>query len=110
MKRYTDLTTEEQGKANEKALRSILGAILEGGLRFNDKENNDGLQAAIDAACAKAEAMRTPWFAGEYILDTDYRESDGSIHSVRAELKGMAQRNAEDAFYPELGEQTIRLA
>lgn len=96
MKRFEELTETQQQKAEEKALVSLLEAILEGGIRFNDALNGDNLQARIDAACEKAEKMHTPWLAHEYILDT-----------CRPELEGMARCDAEDAIYPERGERCI---
>jgi hypothetical protein len=70
--------------------------ILEG-LRFNDALNGDDLQARIDKAIQTAEDNRTPWFAGECVLET-----------CREEIEGMARCTAEDALYPEAGEYTIR--
>ena len=96
MKRYAELTQEQRGEAVEKAAGKLLGAILEGGLHFNDSLNHDDLQARIDKAIAKAEAMRTPWFAHEYIMET-----------CQEEIVGMATCDAEDAYYPEPGELTI---
>ncbi len=93
MKTYTELTPEQQAKAVDKAAGFILADILGGSLRFDDAKNGDGLQARIDAAFVKAEEMRTPWFAHEYILDT-----------CKDDIDGMAQCDAEDSLYPEAGE------
>ena len=98
MKTYQQLTEAQQEKAREKALVELLKAILEGGIRFNDSLNGDGMQGKIDKACAEAEQMHTPWFAHEYVMDV-----------VGDELRGMAQCDAEDAIYPE-GERIIHLA
>lgn len=96
MKTYQDLNPEEQAKAREKALVELLKAILAGEIRFNDKLNHDDLQKRIDEAFDKAEAKQTPWFSHEYIMDT-----------CREELEGMAAADAEDALYPESGENVI---
>ena len=99
MRTFDQLTQDEQEAATNKAATSLLEAILEGGLRFKDALNGDDLQARIDAACAKAEAMQTPWFAHEYIMDP-----------CRDEIMGMARSDAEDAQYPSPDEQIIRLS
>lgn len=96
MKTFDQLNENQQKLAIEKALTSDLEAILNGYLRFNDELNGDNLQARIDAAIEKAEKMKTPWFAHEYIMET-----------CKDELEGMARCTAEDALYPEAGEFVI---
>lgn len=98
MKTYDQLTLAEQRQAEAQALDSLLQAIIEGAIRFNDKANDDDLQARIDKAGKQADEMRTPWFVGEYIMDT-----------CRPELEGMAQVDAQDALYPDPTEHVIRL-
>ena len=98
MRTYEQLTPAEQDEAVNIAASELLEGILEGAIRFNDALNADDLQARIDTACARAEEMRTPWFAHEYIMDT-----------CRDEIMGMAQCDAEDALYPEPGERMIHL-
>ncbi len=95
MKTYQQLTQAQQEKALDKAVECLLTSILEGAIRFNDKLNHNDLQARIDAACAKAEKMRTPWFAGEYIMDT-----------CSDDIRSLAQCDAEDALYSE-GERVV---
>lgn len=94
MKSYHELSADEQTKARAHFLTSLLTDIIEGGLRFNDELNQDGLQARIDAAFDKADAMQTPWFSHEYILDT-----------CRNELESMALCMAEDTTYLQPDEQ-----
>ena len=96
MKTYDQLTGTEQAAAQNKCLCNLLAAVTEGAIRFSDAKNHDNLQARIDAAQEKAEQMRTPWFAHEYILDT-----------CREDLEGMARCDAEDALYLEPGECAI---
>ena len=74
-----------------------MGAITEG-IRFNDAANGDDLQARIDAAGGKANAMQTPWFWSSYIMDT-----------CQDDLEGMAAAYAEDALYPDQRERVIYL-
>lgn len=96
MKRYDKLNAEEQARAFDKALNRLLQDVTEGLIRFNDSLNGDDLQARIDEAHAKAEAMRTPWFAHEYIMDT-----------CREDLEGMARCEAEDSLYSQPGEFVV---
>ena len=93
MKTFDELTGTQQSEAVSNATNELLKAILEGVIRFNDELNHDDLQARIDAAIQKAEEMRTPWFAGEYILDT-----------CRDDIEGMATCDAQDALYRGVGE------
>ena len=95
MKRFEQLTKEEQDAAVLHCTASLLEAIMEG-MGFNDELNHDDLQKRIDAAIAKAEKMQTPWFAHEYIMDT-----------CKEEIEGMARSDAEDGLYSEPGEQVI---
>jgi len=96
MKRFDELTVDQQERAFNVHLTSLLNGIIEGAIRFDDKSNNDNLQGRIDAAIAKAKSMRTPWFAHEYIMDT----CDGYI-------RGMAQCDVEGSLYPEPYERII---
>lgn len=97
MRTYAQLTDEEKKKAVSYFLGELLKPITDGVLRFNDRLNGDGLQARIDAACKKADDMKTPWFAHEYILET-----------CREDLEGMASVDAEEAFYLDAGEHAVR--
>ena len=96
MKTYNELTERERQLARRKTTEQLLEAILSGALRFSDKDNGDDLQARIDAACAEAERMQTPWFAHEYIMET-----------CGQEIRGMAECDAEDALYSQTGERVI---
>lgn len=96
MKTFTELSTQQQAAAIERCLNDLLGAVVEGAIRFNDDLNGDRLQARIDRAIAKADEMQTPWFAGEYVMDT-----------CREDLESMARCDAEDAIYSEPGERVI---
>ena len=88
MKTYNELSVEGQRKAVDYWLTALLTEVLEGSTRFNDRANGDGLQSRIDNACTKAESMRTPWFAGEYVMD-----------SCREDLTEMAMVDAAAALY-----------
>mgnify|MGYP001614593675 CR=1 FL=1 len=85
---YTELSESQQAEARELALSGLLTDVVVGAIRFDDAKNGDTLQARIDAAGAKAEEMRTPWFAHEYIFD-----------ACRAELEALALPLAQDALY-----------
>lgn len=95
MKTFNELSSEQKLAAVNKAVKRLLTSICEGAMNFNDKLNGDDLQARIDAAWSKANQMQTPWFIGEYIMDT-----------CRTEIEGMAQCDAEDSLYSE-GENVI---
>ena len=96
MKKYTELTEKQQDAAKAKCLNNLLQNIIEGGIRFSDKLNDDDLQARIDKAGEKAEAMKTPWFVSEYIMDT-----------CKEDLEGLALAEAEDSLYSEENENVI---
>lgn len=98
MKKFDELTEEQQKAAEEKALESLLTAVVESGLRFSDQLNGDDLQARIDAAMQRADDRQTPWFAASYIMD------DATVAEA---LRGMARCDAEDAIYTEPGERCI---
>ncbi len=98
MRTYDQLDPDEQNRAEEKALADLLQHVTEGAIRFSDKLNKDDLQARIDAAWEKAEAMQTPWFAHEYIMDT-----------CADDLRSMADCDAQDALYPGPNETIIRI-
>ena len=87
MKTYQQLTESEQAKARAKALDSLLTAICEGYANFSDCGD---LQARIDTAGEKANAMQTPWFWPEYILVT-----------CRDDLESIALCDAEESTYLE---------
>ena len=94
MKTFYELTGTQQSEAVSNATNELLKTILEGGIRFNDQRlNHDDLQSRIDSAIQKAEEMQTPWFAGEYIMDT-----------CRDEIEGMSRCNAKDTMYYGIGE------
>jgi hypothetical protein len=89
LKQYKDLSKKDKNQAVKYFFDQLLSAVCDG-MRFDDKLNNDDLQARIDKAMLKADKMQTPWFAHEYIQD------DKKI--VEA-LKSMAVCNAEDILY-----------
>ncbi len=97
MKTYEQLTGTQQGEAVSLALNNLLADITNG-IRFNDKLNEDDLQARIDTAGEKAEKLQTPWFWAEIIMEDEY---------CADMLKRMAQCNAEDAIYSEQGEHCV---
>lgn len=96
MKTYSELSADQQKRALEKCIEELLNAICDGAMRFNDELNQDDLQARIDKAITKANAMHTPWFASSYIMDL-----------CREDIEGMALTDAEDAIYAEKNERII---
>ena len=98
MRLYGELSEAEQKRAFAVAQERLLRAIVAGAVRFDDAANEEDLQAHLDAAIGQAEALGTPWFAPEYVLD-----------AARAEIGGMAQADAEGAFYPDLDDLVLYL-
>ena len=97
MKRYNELTPEQQEAEVEHEVKSLLESLCEG-LRFDDKKNGDDFQQRVDKAIEKAEEMRTPWFAHEYIMDDPYCKETITL---------MAKSSAEDAMYDRSYERVI---
>jgi len=87
MKSYEQLTPEQQTKAQSACLDELLVMVV------NQPGSIPNLRAKIEAAWKKAEKMQTPWFVGEYIMDT-----------CGDRLKKIAGDTAKTSFYPELGE------
>jgi hypothetical protein len=96
MKKFTDLTQDQQEKAIAQCTTDLLKAICEGAIRFNDQSNNNDLQARIDKAIEIAEQKRTPWFSSDYIFKT-----------CKEEIDAMARADAENAIYMEADEKAI---
>ena len=93
MRKFTDLTNTEKRTAFNKALNEELQCACECPELYTEE-----LQEKIEKAWKQAEAMRTPWFFHEYIMDT-----------CRQELKAIALFNAKNALYPEPGEYVIHI-
>lgn len=96
MKTYEQLTEPQKKLALEKATELLLDDIVSGAMCFDDKKNGGNLQERIDKALGKSEAMQTPWFASEYIIE-----------AAKDEVEGMAHAIAEMAKYPEPYEHMI---
>lgn len=90
MKRFEELTEEQQAEAVKFAEERLLEAIVYEGIRFDDEANGNDLQARIDAAFAESEKMKTPWYAGQYIMDT-----------CKEDIREMAISDAAGALYAE---------
>lgn len=90
MKKYDELTAEQQEKSVNVCLDRLLTSIVQGCVRFNDELNQDDLQQRIDAAIEESNKNQTPWFASEFIMET-----------CGDDLRGMAQCSAEDSLYSE---------
>lgn len=116
MKRFVELSEEQQEKAIDHYLGLLVESLVEGHIRFDDGQNGDNLQDAIDCAIAESNRKQTPWFAGEYVMDVRYRPMEGHVtdddgmYSVADHLRSMASCDAEDAVYLEPGERALSLA
>lgn len=109
MRTWNDLSEEERQLAVDKTLCDLVGNIVEGAIRFDDKLNGDNFQASLDEAIEEANQMRTPWFAGEHILDAVFKLKDDQRSPVRKILETMAWCDAEDAYYPAPHERIVRV-
>ena len=97
MRNFDQLSVDEQAIAYREATKQVLKYILMG-ITFDDEMNGDDLQSRIDKAVEEAEAMETPWFAGEYIMDV-----------AREEIEAMGRADAERAIYLDSGEFVVYL-
>lgn len=78
---FSDLNEKQKEYVFNRSKTELLEKIISGELRFNDMLNGDDLQKKIDVAIGKAEKMSTPWFAGEYIVDSVGQEIDSMVRS-----------------------------
>ena len=102
IKTYKELSDKQKEDVESKFFGEILSAILNGVLIFNDEANNDNLQATIDAAIDKANSMKTPWFANEYVLEAEYTVLDSNkVLLVDSLIRSLAHSKAIDALYTE---------
>ena len=92
MKKWDELTVDQRTDATQRALTALLTDIIEGRMRFDDAKNHDDLQARIDKAGEKADAMRTPWFVHEFIMEDPV---------LKEALTGVAIASMEDAVFAE---------
>lgn len=96
MKRYDELTLEQQTKAQHVYRNKVINALIEQRIRFNDSD----IVKRLDEAIEKAENNRTPWFLGEFILKDAV---------LKAMIISMALESAEVAIYLEDDEIAIRI-
>jgi hypothetical protein len=96
MKRFDELTEEQQEAAVNKQIEGWLQDICDGAITFDDEANGDDLQERIDAAFEEANRMKIPWFSHEYIMET-----------CEKDIRELAQNTAENALYAELGDPMI---
>jgi hypothetical protein len=93
LKKFCELTPHQRERAVEEALRRILLAVTDGGLRFNDLANANDLQARIDAARVRSEQH-----------EQDF--TTAVLLTCSGELGALARMSARDAIYTE-GETVI---
>lgn len=87
MKRYTELSTEEQARALQHATNQIVDEIATGVICFVDAANEDDTQARIDAFLESGE------------------EDRGQLYEIaKACIDDLADERARETFYPEPGE------
>lgn len=95
MKKYNELSSEQQKKAVRYSMDQFFEALCKGHLRLEDEP-----QSRVEAAIKKAEDLHTPWFASEYIA------SDAVVMEY---LEVLAESEAEELLYLEDEENAVRL-
>jgi hypothetical protein len=84
---YKELNDAQKEEALEHFIKEELTFLIEG-FRYDDAANGDNFQAKVDSALAEADAMQTPWLAGEIIMA-----------KCGKELQALALGQATDAIY-----------
>lgn len=79
---WADLTEAQREAAVTHELNAVLRGTCEGYITWGES------QPLFDAAFAKADAMQTPWFASEYVM-----EACGDL------LRQVALSQAQNCFY-----------
>jgi hypothetical protein len=103
MKKWDELTEEQQSEAKYYVLGVLLRDITQEGMRLID----DSADEAVIKAIEKAEKMQTPWFAHEYVMDAEYVDEDGNDRKLSDLLHQIARSTAMDALYSESDEYVI---
>jgi len=93
MRTYKELNPQEQEQAQSRCLELVLREVT-----YDPHVVDDELAKKVELAYERAESMQTPWFAGEYIMDT-----------CEVELKALALEHAQQALYPSRGEFVVYL-
>ena len=88
--KFDDLSMVDKRRSIKYFMNKLINRLVGREITFDDKANKDDFQARVDAAIEKAEDNRTPWFAGEYMLEDSYLEEM---------IYAMARSDAKSAIY-----------
>jgi hypothetical protein len=83
--------------AEEASWRHVIEGFMSGAFSFGPRTK---LGRLFDKAIDKANQMRTPWFAHEYIMDEPL---------LRKAILRIAEDDMRAAYYPEYGDIVLRL-
>jgi hypothetical protein len=103
MKKFDELTANEQARAIDLEFVALLRYIVEYGAQILDEAY---AMDAVNEAIEEADLMQTPWFAHEYVRDATY-ERDGETLKVSDLLRRIATEVAHDHLYAESGEYVV---
>ena len=101
MKKWTDLTTEEQSLVREKELVSITKGLLEVGPDFIGEKGHT-VRTRYEAIIKQMDRMQTPWFVGEMAF---HDETVGGW--IREETEAFI--TDAETIYLEPGERALRI-
>lgn len=91
MKTYAQLTKAQREVAVERSLNEFLVSVCEGSI-----ELEGSLGEMVDKAVAKADRNMTPWFVGEFIMET-----------CGEDFKAIAKSLAKERLYAEEGDPKV---
>ena len=91
MKKYSELTPQQQENARARCLSNLINLLS----LYPDAEGPI-IKAACETAMQEMEAMQTPWFFGERFMEL-----------IGEDLTNIAGRDAEEAWYSEPGERVL---
>ena len=87
MRRWNDLSYEDQAKALVIASNAVLDGLIAGTLELPKLA-----QEKVIETIEEAERLQTPWFAAEMLAE---------VQEVMTEVMVIAEADAKEAFYPE---------
>jgi hypothetical protein len=101
MRKYQELSSEDQAKAVEKMAELLIETIVVDDIV---PECLEEFSEQIDSAIAKSERLETPWFLCEILWELIRNNA-----SMSATVEEEAHRLAENAFYAEPNDVLIYL-
>lgn len=109
MRRFGDLTKEDQKLAFERSLGAVLAGLVSGEIRLDDKTNGDNCQSVIDRLVEKARKENDMRLAVGWIMEATYKDRSGTQKPLGEEVSAMARAEAEESWYPDGRDKLIFL-